>query len=321
MNDFITLLESKNNGKRKQSSLDQISNNIKRLYVKCYDDMPSDISQIEGMIEDVGHTFACLQSDGWGIYNKKLSISTMLSYTNALIIADDLFEGSNQGTYGDLETTLQVRREDHQRKNPVKTNKISRSELDKLLNSMKDNKTKVGLKGYAILQVIGKYPFRLESATLERIKQSDYDQIEDKGPRNFLIEGEQWKFMFHGYKTNKQYGVREIPVDDELRDTLIELYEKAKILEGDFIFFAGSKDGEYDEGITIEKIQEKQRNNLSVWIKRLLSKNKINASATDITKLLISEIWDNGTVQDKIRFAQWRGHQPATAAKVYATVK
>ena len=73
--------------------------------------------------------------------------------------------------------------------------------------------------------------------------------------------------------------------------------------------------------LTREKTQEKQRNSLSVWTKRMLKKNGIDASATDITKLLISEIWDSGTTQEKIQFAQWRGHDPGTAAKVYATAK
>ena len=73
------------------------------------------------------------------------------------------------------------------------------------------------------------------------------------------------------------------------------------------------------ESIHLEKSQGKQRNNLSVWVKRLLKKAGIDASATDVTKLLITEIWQDGTVQDKIRFAAWRGHEPSTAAKVYAT--
>ena len=58
MDEFNTLLAT-NDKKRKQSSLDQASNNIRRLYMKCYGTEPEDISQISGMVEDIGHTFGC----------------------------------------------------------------------------------------------------------------------------------------------------------------------------------------------------------------------------------------------------------------------
>ncbi|WP_286930169.1 hypothetical protein [Marinobacter sp.] len=309
MENFNKLLIQKDGGKRKQSSIDQISNNIRRLYTRCYGTEPEDVSQIEGMVEDVEHTFSCLQSNWDG---KKLSFSTMLSYTNALLIANDIFDLDYAGTYGELETELQVRREDEKRKNPMKTNKISREELDVILEHLKENSdTKIGIRAYALFQIIAKYPFRLETATLERISQDDFDKLEDKGIRNFLIEGDTYmKFNFNGYKTNKKFGSREILVDDELYETL-KLHMKN--VKGDYVFF--DRKGE----ITLEKSQDKQRNNLSVWVKRLLKKYDITASATDITKLLITEIWDTGTTQDKIRFAMWRGHEASTAAKVYAT--
>ena len=317
MDTFNQLLEKKNDGKRKQSSLDQISNNIRRLYVKCYGSDPEDISQIEGMIEDIDHTFGCLQSDWNG---KKLGFSTMLSYTNALLIANDMFELDLSGTYGELETELQVRREDEKRKNPMKQTKINREELNKVLADLKEKaKNKAGVRAYAMFQIIAKYPFRLESATLERIDQEDFDTLsdEDKGIRNYLIEGPNYmKFNFNGYKTNKKFGTREIQVDDELYETFNEyltMTDNLAYQNDEYVFFPGKDD------VTLEKSQEKQRNNLSVWVKRLLKKNGINASTTDVTKLLISEIWDTGTTQDKIRFAMWRGHEPQTAAKVYAT--
>ena len=312
MDNFNKLLIEKNAGKRKQSSLDQISNNIRRLYVKCYGDMPEDITQIEGMIGDIEHTFGCLQSEWNG---KKLGFSTMLSYTNALIIANDLFDLSFAGTYGDLETELQVRREDEKRKNPQKTLKISREELDVVISDLKDfSKSKAGIRQYALFQIVSKYPFRLETATLEKISQSSYDELseEDKGIRNFLIEGgsgaNQMKFNFNGYKTAKKYGSREIPVDDELAATLSEHLKNVDR----YVFFDRKEENE-------EKSQAKQRNNLSVWIKRLLKKYEIEASTTDITKLLITEIWDFGSIQDKIKFAMWRGHEVQTAATTYAT--
>ncbi len=316
MEQFNLLLSDKNAGKRKQSSLDVISNNIRRLYNRCYDEDPEDISQIQYMVEDVDHTFACLQSP---VEGKKLSLSTMLSYTNSLLIANDMFGLEHAGTYGNLETELQVRRADAQRKNPVKETKINRIQLDTILSDLKEQaKSKIGIRTYALFQIVAKYPFRLETATLENISQKDYDDIQDKGVRNFLIDGK--TFAFYGYKTNKKYGTREIPITDE--DLLQSLSEHLKsVEESSFVFFDGSKDGTYEEGMTIEKIQAKQRNNLSVWLKRLLKKHKVNASATDITKLLISEIWDTGTTQEKIQFAMWRGHDINTASKVYATAK
>jgi hypothetical protein len=319
MEQFKQLLNDKNNESkkpRKESSLDVIINNIRRLYIRCYAEEPEDISQIEGMINDVEHIFACLQSP---VDGKKLSLSTMLSYTNSLIVANDILDLEHSGTYGNLETELQVRRADAQRKNPVKETKISRDELNTILSDLKEEaKSKIGIRTYALFQIVAKYPFRLETATLENISQEDYDKLEDKGIRNFLIDGK--RFAFYGYKTNKKYGSREILITDE--ELLESLSEHLKSVgESSFVFFDGSKDGTYEEGMTIEKIQAKQRNNLSVWIKRLLNKHKVNASATDITKLLISEIWDTGTTQEKIQFAMWRGHDINTASKVYATAK
>ncbi len=316
MEQFKLLLTQTNDKKRKESSLEVISNNIRRLYIRCYDEEPEDITQIEHMVNDVQHTFACLQSP---VDGKKLGLSTMLSYTNSLLIANDMFGLQHAGTYGNLETELQVRRADAQRKNPVKETKINREQLNTILSDLKDlSKTKGNIRTNALFQIVSKYPFRLETATLENITQEDYDKIEDKGVRNFLIDGK--TFAFYGYKTNKKYGTREIPITDEELLEAISLHLK-NVGPSDFIFFNGSKDGTYDEGMTIEKIQAKQRNNLSLWIKRLLKKHKVGASATDITKLLISEIWDTGTTQEKIQFAMWRGHDINTAAKVYATAK
>jgi len=316
MEQFNLLLSEKNNGKRKESSLEVISNNIRRLYIRCYDTEPEDISQIEYMVNDVQHTFACLQSP---IDGKKLGLSTMLSYTNSLLVANDILGLQHAGTYGNLETELQVRRADIQRKNPVKETKINREQLNTILSDLKDlSKTKGNIRTNALFQIIAKYPFRLETATLENITQEDYDKIEDKGVRNFLIDAK--TFAFYGYKTNRKYGSREIPITDEDLLEALRLHLE-NVGPSDFIFFDGSKDGTYEEGMTIEKIQAKQRNNLSLWIKRLLKKHGVDASATDITKLLISEIWDTGTTQEKIQFAMFRGHTIETAAKVYATAK
>ena len=124
------------------------------------------------------------------------------------------------------------------------------------------------------------------------------------------------KFNFNGYKTNKKFGTREIQVDDELYETLTEYLTMS---DDDYVFFPSASQASFGGWRPLEKSQEKQRNNLSVWVKRLLKKKGINASTTDVTKLLISEIWDTGTTEDKIRFAMWRGHEPQTAAKVYAT--
>jgi archaellum component FlaC len=307
MENFAQLLAENDDGKRKNSTQELIVNNIRRLYNRRYGTDPEDISQIEAMVEDVGHTFACLQSSWDG---KKLSHSTMLSYTNALLVANDLFGLDLKQTYADLETELQVRRADAQRKNPMKTTKISRVDLDEI---REDLMTKGPLKSYILFYILSKYPFRLESATLRHIYYDDFIKLDDKGITNYLVvrDNESMMFSFNGYKTSKRYGSREI----ELDDTLIQLF--SEYLED------GTHDNQYifyPEGQgTEEKIQDKMRNNLSVWTKRLLKKYGHNASATDITKLLITEIWDNGTTQDKIKYAMWRGHEVQTAAKVYAT--
>ena len=73
MEQLKKLLNENNSKNRKQSTLEQMENNIRRLYNRCYGESPEDISQIAEMIKDVGHTFACLQSN-WG--GKKLSYSS-----------------------------------------------------------------------------------------------------------------------------------------------------------------------------------------------------------------------------------------------------
>ena len=307
MENFAQLLAENDDGKRKNSTQELIVNNIRRLYNRCYGTDPEDISQIEAMVEDVGHTFACLQSSWDG---KKLSHSTMLSYTNALLVANDLFKLDLKQVYADLETELQVRRADAQRKNPMKNTKITRRDLDEI---REDLMTKGPLKSYILFYILSKYPFRLESATLKPIYYDDFIKLDDKGITNYLVvkDDDFMMFSFNGYKTSKRYGSREIEVDDTLRTLFNEYLSQEKFVD-EYLFYPAG------EG-TEEKIQDKMRNNLSVWTKRLLKKYGHNASATDITKLLITEIWDNGTTQDKIKYAMWRGHEVQTAAKVYAT--
>ena len=328
MEQYNKLLADKNEKGRKQSSLDLISNNIRRLYNRCYGEDPEDISQIQAMIEDPVHTFACLQSDWDG---KKLSISTMLSYTNSLLVSNELFELSLGEIYGDLETELQVRRADEQRKKPVKQTKISRIELD---NISKDQYEKLdSLKGHSrwrahenmiLFRIISRYPFRGETGTLKYRNRKD---IVEGEKINYLVgeEDGSYSFEFNAYKTDKKYGTRSIPIDDKPLIKLLDYYLKKKDMFGNMPYRPES----FEEGVFLfwdapddsEESQKKQRNNMSVWVKRLLKKYDIKASLTDITKLLITEIWDDGTIQDKIQFAEWRGHDPATASKVYATAR
>ena len=326
MEQYNKLLADNNEKGRKQSSLDLISNNIKRLYNRCYGSDPEDISQIEAMIEDPVHTFACLQSDWDG---KKLSLSTMLSYTNSLLVSNDLFELSLGEIYGDLETELQVRRADEQRKNPFKETKISRKQLDAI---SKDQYEKMeALEGFMrwkahkdmiLFRIISRYPFRGETGTLKYRNRKDIPPAGEKEKINYLVgeEDGSYSFEFNAYKTDKKYGTRSIPIDDKPLIKLLDFYLKdrksfkpEKFEEGVFLFWDAPDDS--------EESQKKQRNNMSVWVKRFLKKYDIKASLTDITKLLISEIWDDGTIQDKIQFAEWRGHDPATASKVYATAR
>ena len=46
MDKFNEFLKNNNQKGRQDSSLDLISNNIRRLFIKCYGQEPSDISQI-----------------------------------------------------------------------------------------------------------------------------------------------------------------------------------------------------------------------------------------------------------------------------------
>ena len=305
MEQLKKLLNEKNSKNRKQSTLEQVENNIRRLYMRCYGEDPEDISQIAAMIQDVSHTFACLQSNWDG---KKLSYSSMLAYTNSLVLVNDLLGLDMRETYLDLERELQVRRADFNRKNPIKTTKINRLDLDKIRNDL-DGKN---LKNQILFSIISQYPFRCETATLKLISRADYDMLGEKPKINYLIDELEntFTFAFNAYKTDKRYGTREIQITDEKLNDMISEYTDSMDYD-DFVFWDASDDS--------EKSQNKQRNNLSVWTRRLLKKYKLDASITDVTKFLITEIWDSGSVQDKIRFAEWRGHDINTASKVYAT--
>lgn len=305
MEQLKKLLNEKNSKNRKQSTLEQVENNIRRLYNRCYGEDPEDISQIAAMIQDVSHTFACLQSNWDG---KKLSYSSMLAYTNSLVLVNDLLGLDMRETYLDLERELQVRRADFNRKNPIKTTKINRLDLDKIRNDL-DGKN---LKNQILFSIISQYPFRCETATLKLISRADYDMLGEKPKINYLIDEleQTFTFAFNAYKTDKRYGTREIQITDEKLNDMISEYTDDMDYD-DFVFWDAPDDS--------EKSQNKQRNNLSVWTRRLLKKYKLDASITDVTKFLITEIWDSGSVQDKIRFAEWRGHDINTASKVYAT--
>ena len=305
MEQLKQILNQYNNGKRKQTTLDQIENNIRRLYLRCYDALPEDISQIAGMIGDINHTFACLQSDWDG---KKLSYSTKLAYVNAIVLVNDVLGLQFSETYLDFERELQVRRADYQRKNPVKTTKLNALDLDKIYSGLIEKKN---LKDIILFNIISHYPFRCETATLKLISKNSYDSLHEKPKINYLIQDDDiHTFAFNAYKTDKRYGTREIQIDDDELNSLFSEY-LTEYNEGDFIFWAADDDS--------EKSQNKQRNNLTVWTRRLLRKNDLDASITDITKYLITHIWDTGSVQDKIKFAEWRGHDVLTASKVYAT--
>ena len=75
----------------------------------------------------------------------------------------------------------------------------------------------------------------------------------------------------------------------------------------------------YNEAESEDKNYTKMRNNMAVAMKRLLKKYGVDASATDVTKLIITEIWDGDDNSMKLKFAAWRGHEVQTAAKVYAS--
>ena len=306
MEQLKKLLNENNSKNRKQSTLEQMENNIRRLYNRCYGENPEDISQIAGMIQDVGHTFACLQSNWDG---KKLSYSSMLAYTNSMILVNDLLELDMRETYLDLERELQVRRADFNRKNPIKTTKINRLDLDRIRTDLAEKKN---LKNMILFSIISQYPFRCETATLKLISRADYDMLGEKPKINYLIDEleQTFTFAFNAYKTDKKYGTREIQITDENLNDMISEYTDSMDYD-DFVFWNAPDDS--------EKSQNKQRNNLTVWTRRLLRKYKLDASITDVTKFLITEIWNTGSVQDKIRFSEWRGHDINTAAKVYAT--
>ena len=94
----------------------------------------------------------------------------------------------------------------------------------------------------------------------------------------------------------------------------------ATIPDEAFLFHAGTRSGSYESGDTEEKIQSKQRNNFTSWVKKSLKKSiDYDGSITDITKVLITEIWSDPSKspQELQQYAMWRGHQTATAKNIY----
>ena len=318
MDKFREFLDENNPKNRKKSTLDLIFNNIRRLYNKCYGTELIDMSQIKGMILDTDHVLECLQSK-WDDSRRptsephELSVSTMLSYTNSIIATADIFNLDIADCYRILESELQVRREDHTRKNPVKTNKISTEELDIIVEDLEDKATtEIELRNAIMFHIVANYPFRCESASLVEISSNDYNKLDiTNSNTNYLVVApNSMMFCFNSYKTKKIYGCREIIVSEKLRDLFLVYLPMRKCSPQVFYPLLNK---------TEDKYQKDTMNNLSVIVKRIVKSYDVDCSLTDITKLLITQVWDNGSTEDKLRLAKERGHQIQTAAKVYAT--
>lgn len=318
MTQFAKML-SINSGGRKKSTQDIIVNNIKRLYIRCYEMEPEDLTQIASMIKDISHLFKCIQAP---IDGKQPSISTMLSYTNAVLVAIDVLGlagggGNVRVFYENLETDLQVRRADQERKAPPEPLKVTRELIDKINQDLGQKKpTKGNLKNAILFHILSTYPFRLETATLRKMAGSNVVVEIRKG---------QYQIDFGKYKTDTKYGKRVYTfssyegfgtLENEIVDkTLVDMLDQyyPMLDDGEPLFY------KYNEAESEDKNYTKMRNNMAVAMKRLLKKYGVDASATDVTKLIITEIWDGDDNSMKLKFAAWRGHEVQTAAKVYAS--
>ena len=311
------------------SSRDQCIQQVRQVLQSAYDEVPSEPSfkEMKLMLLDYEHIWKAIDTYKDG----KASINTKLSYTNSMIHlcrifkvqgTEQFFKGKVSGLKSDRELVK------HGEGIPEK---ISREQVNEYIKYYKNllsvpKVSATALKDYLRVKIITTYPFRLETGTLEAISSADHAELKESGNlgiRNFLItEGEAEKsyiFEFNGYKTAKLYKTRSIPIEEP---EIIELMSKylPTIGENDFLFHKGSRTNEYSADMTEAKIQAKQRNNLTSWVKKSLKKSiNYDGSVTDITKVLITEIWDNGTTEDRMKFAMWRGHDVSTAANMYAS--
>ena len=310
------------------SSRDQCIQQVRQVLQSAYDEVPSEPSfkEMKLMLLDYEHIWKAIDTYKDG----KASINTKLSYTNSMIHlcrifkvqgTEQFFKGKVSGLKSDRELVK------HGEGIPEKISREQVNEYIKyyknLLSGSSPSKA-TALKDYLRVKIITTYPFRLETGTLESISSADHAELKESGNlgiRNFLItEGQNYIFEFNGYKTAKLYKTRSIPIEEP---EIIELMSKylPTIGENDFLFHKGSRTNEYSADMTEAKIQAKQRNNLTSWVKKSLKKSiNYDGSITDITKLLISEIWENknSTGKDVEQFAMWRGHDVSTAAKMYA---
>ena len=260
-----------------------------------------------------------------GKSGKEMTVNSKLSYINAIIHATLTLGLKDALTeYMKYEKQLGIRRLTKERDNPIKVLKLSFEITDRILNDHKEkyreSETISDLRDLIKVKILTTYPFRMETGSLENILKSNYDllnEVNEIEGRNFLVRSDNnFFFSFNKYKTYSRHGNRTIHIEDRELKSLLKKYLE-NLNDNDFLFW----DGELQDNDTIETVFKKSTNHLSVWTKRMLSKYGVQGSATDFSKLLIDDVWENGSVADKERFAAWRGHEVATAAKVYATSK
>ena len=307
----------------KASSRDLAVSQIGKIISLIYDDVDkvTSLLQVKEMMKDYDLIFKAI--DGYQGARGQIGISTKLSYVNSFIHLTQMI-GLKEARdfFQEKQSSLQTKR-DHESIHTPKLKGMTREQLDEFVNYYKDK----SIKDYLRVLIMSTYPFRSETSTLESISKEDHDELSEAGQlgiRNFVIvddKNDKLSFEFNGYKTKSKHGTRTIPIEDqEIREVMIKYL--SLIGENDFLFHTGTRSSTYDESMTETKIQAKQRNNLSSWTKKSIKKViGIDASMTDITKVLIDELWLNPkTPPEKlIQFAMWRGHETKTAATVYVT--
>ena len=307
----------------------QVQQDYRRILNSAYDEgsfspEPS-FKEMKPMLLDYEHIWKAIDTykDGTA------SINTKLSYLNSMLHVSKIFKVSVAEKFFKVKKQELITERLGVKRDEGMPEKISREQVNEyikyyknLLSGSSPSKA-TALKDYLRVKIITTYPFRLETGTLEAISSADHAELKESGNlgiRNFLItEGQNYIFEFNGYKTAKLYKTRSIPIEEP---EIIELMSKylPTIGENDFLFHKGSRTNEYSADMTEAKIQAKQRNNLTSWVKKSLKKSiNYDGSVTDITKVLITEIWDNGTTEDRMKFAMWRGHDVSTAANMYAS--
>jgi hypothetical protein len=303
----------------KSATVRKIANDIHKLYELVYDvDTNFTWKKYQTMLLDPELLMEGLDEMS-GRKGKHITLNTKIGYMASILTAMKSFELENTSAFGDYQKRYKFLQDQRIviNKQAPPTLEIDRKQIEEVVEKQTDPRYWLLLKLYTI------YNFRLEVATLEQITEEEFDpaSIASFEERNFIVTGNNLRFVFNKYKTSGKYGSRTVMIEKGVfRDRLLE-YLKER--EGDdFIFFEEIMDEEWDsQAEAKEKVFTRLTNNLSKILQRTFQKEGLEVNATKLAKMIESEAWKSGDIKLIQKIADQRGHSVETAAKVYVIAK